>query len=73
MSKPTTRNTAIPNPEADERRVLADKIDNLEIEIEHIKKYLGDDTVMNSLRERISNCEALAGIVPPISPKAEEN
>ena len=46
----------------EERRILVEKIDNLEYQIEHIKKQLGDMSSIEELSRRIGNCESLAGI-----------
>ena len=71
MSRVNTRNNN--TDDSEERRVLTEKIECLESEIDKIKNQLNNDSLIESLKERISNCEALAGIVSPVSPKVDDN
>jgi hypothetical protein len=54
----------------DEKSHLAERVAFLESEIENLKARLNDQSQIDQLVERISNCESLAGIVNPI--KEEE-
>ena len=48
------------------RSHLAERVAFLESEIENLKARLNDQSQINHLVERISNCESLAGIINPI-------
>jgi DNA repair ATPase RecN len=57
-----------PTRHADEkaqRTQLVERVAFLETEIENLKAKLNDQTQIEQLVQRISNCESLAGIVVP--------
>ena len=54
-----------------ERAQLARRVEVMEATIDHLKNKLNDHTQLDSLMERVSNCETLAGISSTNSPSVK--
>ena len=63
--------TSSPKNEQADRAQLARRVEVMEATIDHLKNKLNDHTQLDSLMERVSNCETLAGIASSNSPSVK--